>query len=108
RAGAALDLVEQAWTTAVGVVAVGAVADQERLLQRSDRPVDRAGGGEGAEIAALAPAGAAMLDEGRGLVVSGDENVGERLVVAQQHIEAGPQALDQVGLEQQRLGFRAR
>ena len=49
-----------------------------------------------------------MLDEGRGLVVAGDENVRERLVVAQQHVEARPQALDQVGLEQQRLGFRAR
>ena len=34
-----------------------------------------------------------------------DHDVGERLVVAQQHVEAWPEALDQVVFEEQRLGF---
>jgi len=38
-------------------------------------------------------------------MVGGNENVGKRLVVAQQHVEAGTQPLDQIGFEQQRLGL---
>jgi hypothetical protein len=38
-------------------------------------------------------------------MVAGDQNIGKRLVVAQLHIEARPQLLDQIGLEQQRLGL---
>jgi hypothetical protein len=41
-------------------------------------------------------------------VVTGDQDIGERLVVAQKHIEARPQPLDQVGFEQQRFGLGCR
>ena len=34
-----------------------------------------------------------------------DQDIGKRLVVAQLHVEARPQLLDQIGLEQQRLGL---
>ena len=46
---------------------------------------------------------AAMLEDLRGPVIGGDQDVGEGFVVAQQHVEARSQALDQIGLEQQRL-----
>ena len=35
-----------------------------------------------------------------------DENIGEALVVAQRHVVAGLELLDEIGLEQQRLGVR--
>ena len=105
--GAALDLVQQARPRAALEDRVGAGAQQEGPLQRIDRAADGAGRGEGAEIVALARARAAMLeDAGRG-VVAGDQDIGKRLVVAQQHIEARPQALDQIGFEQQRLDLGA-
>jgi hypothetical protein len=53
----------------------------------------------------LAVPRAAVLQDLRRPLPRGDEDVGKRLVVAQQHIETRPQALDQVRLEQQRLGF---
>ena len=71
-----------------GVEAVRAGAQQERLLQRGDGALDGGGRGEGAEIVALAPARAAMLGELGRFVLGGDEDVGEALVVAQQHVEA--------------------
>ena len=37
----------------------------------------------------------------------GQHDVGERLVVPHQHVKARPQALDQIGFEQQRLGLGA-
>ena len=40
-------------------------------------------------------------------MVGGDQDIGKRFVVAQQDVEARPQPLDQVGLEQQRLGLGA-
>ena len=46
-----------------------------------------------------------MLEDLRRPVVGGDQDIGKRLVVAQQHVEARPQPLDQVGFEQQRLGL---
>ena len=53
----------------------------------------------------LARARAAMLEDLRRPVIGRDQDIGERLVVAQQHVEARAQALDQVGFEQQRLGL---
>ena len=80
-------------------------AQQERALQRGDGAVDRPDRGERPVIVALARARAAMLEDLRRPVIRRDEDVGKRLVVAQQHVEARPQPLDQVGLEQQRLGL---
>ncbi|MGY4422616.1 hypothetical protein ACVWY2_005065 [Bradyrhizobium sp. JR6.1] len=104
-AGAALDLIEQAGPAAALEEAVGAGADQERALQRRDGAVDRAGVGERAEIASGPRLRAAMLENLRRPMVAGDQNIGKRLVVAQLHIEARPELLDQIGFEQQRLGL---
>ena len=38
-------------------------------------------------------------------MIAGDENIGKRLVVAQLHVEARPQLLDQIGFQQQRFGL---
>ena len=46
-----------------------------------------------------------MLGELWPVGIAADHDVGKRLVVAQQHVEARPEALDQVVLEEQRLGF---
>ena len=102
---AALDLMQQARPRAALEKAVRAGAQQERALQRRDGAVDRPHRGERPVIAALARARAAMLEDLRRPVVRGDDDVGKRLVVAQQHVEARPQPLDQVGFEQQRLGL---
>ena len=85
--------------------AVGAGAQQERALQRGDGAVHRPHRGERAVVAAVAVARAAVLEDLRRPVIAGDQDVGERLVVAQQHVEARAQPLDEVGFEQQRLGF---
>ena len=44
-----------------------------------------------------------MLAELGAGMVAGDQDVGEALVVAQQHIVARQQPLDQIALQQQRL-----
>ena len=48
-----------------------------------------------------------MLENLRRPVIRRDHDIGKRFVVAQHHIEARPQPLDEVGLEQQRLGLGA-
>ena len=76
-------------------------------MQRVDRAVDRAGRGERPEIVALAAARAAMLEDAGGGMVAGQQDIGERLVVPHQHVEARPQPLDEVRFQQQRLGLGA-
>ncbi len=102
---AALDLIEQAGARAVLVIAVRTGAQQEGALQRVERAMNGAGAGEGAEIIALAGPRAAMLEELRRLMIAGDQDIGKALVVAQQHIVARLHLLDEIGLEQQRLGL---
>ncbi len=107
RAGrrAALDLVEQARSRAAVEHGVRAGPDQEGALQRRDGAVHGVDGRERPEIVAFAVARPPMLqDLGRPLVL-GNQNIRKRFVVAQQDVEAGPQALDQVRFKQQRLGF---
>src|SRR5690606_32251358 len=58
---ASLDLVEQARPRAAGEHRVRTVAEQKHLLQLVQRPVDRAGTGEGAVIVALLLLRTAML-----------------------------------------------
>ncbi len=105
RTGAALDLIQQARARAALEESVGTRTQQKGALQRRDRAVDRPDRGERAVIIALAGARAAMLEDLRRPVVGGDQDMGKRLVVAQQHVEARAQALDQVGFEQKRLGL---
>ncbi|CCC98265.1 protein of unknown function [Azospirillum baldaniorum] len=101
--GAALDLVLQAGPGARGEDRVGAVAQQEGALERGDRPVDRPRRGEGTEIVGIARAGAPVLGQLRIIMVLGDHDVREGLVVPQQHVVARHQPLDQVRFEEQRL-----
>src|SRR5262249_28794742 len=104
-ARAALDLVEQARPRAALEKTIRAGAQQERALQGRDGTVDRPYRRERPVVAARPGAGAAVLEDLRRPVVAGDQYIRERLVVAQQHVEARPQPLDQVGFEQQRLGL---
>jgi len=46
-----------------------------------------------------------MLGDLRGVVIPRDQNIGEGFVVAHQHVEARLQLLDEIGLEQQRVGL---
>ena len=105
RPRTAADLVEQAGPCAAFEERVGAGAHQKGALQRRDGAADRAGRGERAEISPGARLRTAMLQDLRRPVVAGDQDIGKRLVVAQLHVEARPQLLDQIGFQQQRLGF---
>ncbi len=101
----ALDLVLQARPVAAREHRIGTVAQQEGTLKRGDRPVHRTGRRERAVIVAPALARPPVLEDLREVVVGGDQDVGERLVVAEQDIELRFQRLDQIRLEQQRLDF---
>ena len=103
--GAALDLEQQAGPGAAVEHRVAAGAQQEDALQRRQRLVHRPGGSEGAPVArALATFPAVLGDLGIGMVLRQDQP-GIGFVVAQDDVEARPQALDQIGFEQQRLGL---
>ena len=105
RPRTAPDLIEQAGPGAAFEKRVGAGAHQEGALQRGDGAVDRAGRGERPEIAPGPRLRAAMLEDLRRPMIAGDQDIGKRFVVAQLHVEARPQLLDQIGFEQQRLGL---
>ena len=49
-----------------------------------------------------------MLENPGRPVIVGNDDIGKALVVAQQHIEARAQSLDEIGFQQQRFGFRMR
>ena len=102
---APLDLVQQARAGADSEGAVAAGPQQERLLQRHQCPIYRAGGGERAEITAFLVSCSAVLGELREVVTGGQLDERKRLVVPQQHVVAGHQPLDHVAFEQQCLGF---
>src|SRR5437879_6579550 len=95
----------QAGPAAVGEEAVAAVAGAKQLLQLIQRIAHRAGTREGTEVASGGALRAAVELEPRKLVLHVEVNVGKALVVAQHHVEARLVRLDQVVLEQQRLGL---
>jgi hypothetical protein len=106
--GAALDLVQQAGAGAVLEHRVAAGAQQEHALHGRHGLVDRPGAGEGAVIAALAHARAAVLgDLGVGVIL-GQDQPGIGFVVAQDDVVARLQALDEVGFEEKGLRLRMR
>ena len=106
--GAALDLEQETRPVAVVEIAVGAGAQQEGALQRVDGAPDRAGAGERPVIIAGAVPRAPVLGELRRPVPFGHQDVREGFVVPHQHVVARAQLLDEVGLEQQRLGLGRR
>src|SRR4029079_9442231 len=93
----AADLIEQAGPGAAFKKTVSAGADQKGALQRRDGAADRAGGGRRSRIPAGRGMSGAMLEDLRRPMVAGDQNIGKRFVVAQLHVEARPQLLDQIG-----------
>ena len=104
RRAATPDLMLQAWSAAVGVEGVAAIAQPEQLLQEVERITDRAGARVRPEVAAgLAPVAAVEREAREGM--RGDLQVRVRLVVAQQDVVARVVLLDQVELEQQGLGL---
>ncbi len=105
RRGAALDLVLQARPGAVLEEAVPALAHGEDLLQVVERFAHRAGAGERPEIPPLPLAATAVKAQPREALVGGEVDVGIALVVAQQDVVARAQLLDEVVLEDQRLGL---
>ncbi len=114
--GAAADLVQQTGPRAVGEDRVLAGAQAEHLLDQVDRLLHRPGARVGAEVAVPAVDAAAVVGDareasrlrrGEALAAAGDLQVGVALVVAEQDVELGVQRLDQVVLEQQRLGLGA-
>ena len=104
----AFDLIEQTGSGAAIEGRVGAVAEQEHLLQLVQGPVHRAGTGEGAKIAALFFLRAAMFLDLWELMLCRNQDIREAFVVPQQHIVARLELLDQVLLQKQRLGLRPR
>ena len=104
-AGAALDLIEQARPGPALEEGIGAGADQEGALQRVDGAADGAGRRERTEIVARPRLRATVLQDLRRPVIAGQKDVRERFVVAQLHVEARAELLDQVGFEQQRFGL---
>ncbi len=106
RGRAALDLEQKARTRSGLEDRIRAAAQQEGALERVQRPPHGAGRGKRSEIVALPVLRTAMLDDLRRFMVARDEDVRKRLVVAQQHIVARLQALDEIGLEQERLDLR--
>ncbi len=104
--GAALDLILQAGAGAVLEFGIRAGAEREQPLESRQCLIDCPGGGEGAEIFALAIAGAAVLCDLRPVMITGDQDIGEGFVIAQDDVVARLQILDQVGFQQQRLYLR--
>jgi hypothetical protein len=105
RRRAALDLVQQARPVAAREEAVGAAPQQEQLLQRVDRGVDRTGAGERTVVVAFELPRPAVLHDPREVVPGAQQDEREAFVVAQQHVVRRAEALDQLRLEQQRLGL---
>ena len=106
RRRTALDLVEQAGPGPVGVKTVRAGAQEKRPLQRVQGAEHRAGAGEGPEIVAGDRARPTVLDQPRRGMAGAYEDVRKALVVAQRDVVAGLELLDEIGLEQQRLGVQ--
>ena len=106
RPRAALDLVQQARPGAVGEHRVLAGAQVKHLLHQLDRILHRPGGRERAEVAVLLVDRAAVVGDAR-IAPRFDLQIGIALVVDEADVEARRQRLDQVVLEQQRLGLGA-
>ena len=106
RRAATTDLVLQARPAAVVEHAVFATAQAEQLVHQVERFAHRAGAWVWAEVAPWQRARAAMVGQPwPGLL--GQHDAGVALVVAQQHVVARLQRLDQLVLQQQRIGLAA-
>ena len=106
RARAALDLVQQARPRAVREHRVLAGAQVEHLLDQLDRVLHRPGGRERAEVAMLLVDRAAVVGDAWEAMRL-DLEIRIALVVDEADVEARRERLDQVVLEEERLGLGA-
>jgi hypothetical protein len=105
---AALDLVLQAGSAAVAKNAVLAGAQLEQTMDRVQGLAHGDHAGKRAEVSTR-PTATAAVEGNAGIGLAGtDMDVGIALVVAQQHVVARPQRLDQLVLQHQRLALAAR
>ncbi len=102
-----MNLVQQARARAVVVDVVGAGAQAENFLQELHAFAHRAGVRERAEIMVARIEAAAVKREPRKFV-AGQRQVRIGFIVPEKNVVARRQRLDQVVLEQQRLGLGAR
>ena len=105
---ASLDLEQQAGAGAGLENAVGAGTQEERFLQRIERPVNRARRCEGAEVIALEGTRSTVLGELSPFMLALDQDIGERFVVPHDDIVGRTEAFDQIRFEKQSLCFRVR
>ena len=104
-AGAAVDLVLQAGPGTIAEIAVLALPDLEYALQEMQRLAHRTGARVRTEVAAAGALAPAVQRQAGKPVAAGQVDVRIRLVVAQQDIERRLVRLDEVLLQQQRVGL---
>ena len=104
RASATLELIEQTGTGAVGIDRIFALTHRENFLHQMQTLAYRAARGVWAEVLPLHLAGTAM-DTDTWMLVRGDDDPGVGFVVPQQHVVTGLVLLDEIVLEDQRLGL---
>src|SRR3546814_20937701 len=104
RRTASLDLIEQARPRAVREEAVGAAAQEEGLLQRVERLVDRPRARERAVISPLGASRAALLLHERKSMVGAQQDEGKAFVVAPKQSNRRAVTIDRLGLGQQSTG----
>ena len=108
RRRATLDLILQARPRAAIQHRIRAGAQREGALERVDREVHGACGRERAEVIALPALGTTVLGNLRPAMAPAQQDVGERLVVAEQDVVVRLEPLDHVAFEQERLDFALR
>ena len=95
----------QARPAAMGEEGVAAIADAEHLLQVLQHLLDGIGTRKWSELTACRLRSPTIEHQSRILVFERTENVGIGFIVAQGDVVARPLRLDQIALEQQRLGL---
>ena len=103
--GAALDLKQQARTASGIKHRIPAGPQQEHALQGSKRLVHRPDGRKRPPIGCAFPPFPPMLGDLRKGVVFRDDQPGIGFVIPEHDVEARPEALDEIGFQQQCLGL---
>ena len=103
--GAALDLEQQAGPGARIKYRIAAGSQQEHALQGRQRLIHRPDGRKRPPIGCALPPFPPMLGNLRKRVVFRDDQPGIGFVIPKDDVEARPEALDEIGFQQQRLGL---
>ena len=103
--GAALDLEQQAGPGARIKHRIAAGSQQEHALKRIDGLVHRPDGRKRPPIGRALPPFPPMLGNLRKRMVFRDDQPGIGFVIPEHDVEARPEALDEIGFQQQRLGL---